>query len=169
MRLEMIGMQFDQAGHDQITAGVLAACRRVTFFIPDDTAIHKSDPAALDHTIRQNDSGVAKHGLGLCRSHLRRLPSCGSGERCDIDDPVGDQMAYLIVMDDGDHGDTLAFLLVDQFDHHGAIGCVERSGRFIQQQDRQIGFQSTDGSSDIHVRRQRRLVRGRPTCLSVRA
>ena len=33
----------------------------------------------------------------------------------------------------------LTFLLVDQFDHHGAIGRIERGGRLVQQQDRQIG------------------------------
>ena len=41
-------------------------------------------------------------------------------------------MADLVVMDDGDHGDASAFLLIDQFDHDRAIGRVERSGRLVQ-------------------------------------
>ena len=31
------------------------------------------------------------------------------------------------------------FFSVDQFDHHGAVGGIERGGRLVQQQDRQIG------------------------------
>ena len=46
--------------------------------------------------------------------------------------------ADLVVMDDGDHGDAGAFLLGDQVDHDRAVGGVERGGRLVQQQDRQI-------------------------------
>src|SRR5438105_2316155 len=49
MRLEMIGMQFDQAGHDQVAAGVRAACGRVALAISGDAAIRKCDPAAIYH------------------------------------------------------------------------------------------------------------------------
>ena len=42
-------------------------------------------------------------------------------------------------MYDRDHGNAGAFLLVDQTDHHLAIGRIERCGRLIQQQDRMIG------------------------------
>ncbi len=56
----------------------------------------------------------------------------------DVDDAVGDQMADFVVMDNGDHGDALALLLGDQLDHDGAVGGVERGGRLVQQQDRQV-------------------------------
>src|SRR5438876_4210958 len=44
----------------------------------------------------------------------RHLPSCSSGKRGHVDDPVGDQMPDLIVMHDGDQGHAPAFLLIDQ-------------------------------------------------------
>ncbi len=69
MRLEMIGVQFDQAGHHQVAAGVLAAIGRVALAEFGDAAIGKRNPAALDHAIRQHDAGVAEDGFRLCR-HL---------------------------------------------------------------------------------------------------
>lgn len=59
MGLEMIGVKFGQAGHDQIAGDVLAARRRVTFAEFGDAAIGNCHPAALDHAIGQNDPGVA--------------------------------------------------------------------------------------------------------------
>src|SRR5258708_38031828 len=50
----------------------------------------------------------------LCFISLSSFSS-GRGERCHIDQPVGNQVAYLVVMNDGDHGDTGAVLLRDQF------------------------------------------------------
>src|SRR4051812_35357902 len=49
------------------------------------------------------------------------LLSCGGGKRGHIDDPVGDQVPDLVVMDDRHHRHALALLLVDQFDHDGAV------------------------------------------------
>lgn len=74
MRFEVIGVQFDQPGHDQFAAGVLAACRRITLADLGNASIRKGDPAALNHAIRQNDPRVAEHGLALCRSHLKVFP-----------------------------------------------------------------------------------------------
>jgi len=139
MRLEMVGVQFDQAGHDQVAGGVRAACGRVTLAIPGDAAIRKSDPAVFDHAIRQNNPGVADNGFGPCRSHISRLPSCRGGKRCHVDHPVGDQTTDLIVMDNGDDGNTPALLFVDQIDHDPAIGGIQRSRRLVEQQDRPIG------------------------------
>ena len=125
MRLEMIGMQFDQAGHDQVAAGVRAACGRVALAISGDAAIRKSDPAAFDHAIRQNNPGVADNRFGPCRSHISRLPSCRGGKRYHVDNSVGDQTADLIVVDNGDDGNTCAHLFVDQIDHDGAVSGIE--------------------------------------------
>jgi hypothetical protein len=61
----MISVQLDQAGHHQITAGVLARRRRVALAKFRNAAIRKSDPAALDDAVRQNDPGVGKYGFGL--------------------------------------------------------------------------------------------------------
>src|SRR5213080_1523825 len=91
MRLEMIGMQFDQAGHDQVAAGVRAACGRVALAISGDAAIRKSDPAAFDHAIRQNNPGVADNRFGPCRSHISRLPSCRGGKRYHVANSAGDR------------------------------------------------------------------------------
>ncbi len=71
MRFEMIGVQFDQAGHDQIAACILAAARRVAVADFSDTAIGDRDPASIDHAIRKNNPGVADDGFGYC-IHLER-------------------------------------------------------------------------------------------------
>src|SRR5258706_2692836 len=74
---------------------------------------------------------------------ISSLPSCRGCKRCYVDDPVGDQMTDLIIVDARDHGNARALLFIDQFDHHGTIGRIERSGRLVQQQDRQIGNKTT--------------------------
>src|SRR6185437_10820542 len=71
------------------------------------------------------------------------LPSCSGSKRCYVDDPVGDQMTNLVVMHDRDHGDAVAFLLIDQLDHDRAVRRVERGGRLIEEQDRKLGDKST--------------------------
>jgi len=48
-------------------------------------------------------------------------------------------MTDLIVMDNGDDGNTRALLFVDQIDHDRAIGGIQRSRRLVEQQDRPIG------------------------------
>ena len=68
----------------------------------------------------------------------------------------------LVIMDDGDHGDALAFLLRDEIDHHGAIGRIERSGRFIQQQDRQIGDETAGDIDALLFAARERRWRQRP-------
>ena len=71
MRFEMVGVQLDQAGHDQVAAGVLAARGRVALAELGDAAIGESDPAALDHAIGQHDAGIAEDGLvAVVISHL---------------------------------------------------------------------------------------------------
>src|SRR5258708_39473854 len=45
----------------------------------------------------------------------------------------------LIVVDNGDDGNTRALLLVDQIHYDRAIGGIERSRRLVQQEDRPIG------------------------------
>src|SRR5262249_36179436 len=47
----------------------------------------------------------------------KHLSSCGGGKRCHVNDTVSDARADLVVMNDRDHGDACALLLVDQFDH----------------------------------------------------
>src|SRR3984893_326502 len=69
---------------------------------------------------------------------ISRLSSCRRRERRHVDDPIGYQMADFIVMDDRDQGDARALLLIDQMNHDVAIGGIERSRRFVQQQDRKL-------------------------------
>src|SRR6185437_9644357 len=67
---EMVGVQFDQARHDEIATCVVAPVGRVA--LPDfgDAAIGKGDPATLDHAIRKHQARVTDDGVGLGRSHL---------------------------------------------------------------------------------------------------
>src|ERR1700738_3664304 len=70
---------------------------------------------------------------------ISSLPSCRSGKRCHVNNPVGDQTAYLVVVDDRHHGNARALLFIDQVHHDSAIDSIERSRRLIEQQDRQGG------------------------------
>src|SRR6059036_3028162 len=72
-------------------------------------------------------------------SHSSFMPLCRGGKRCHVDDPVSDQMANFIAMDDRCHRNALTLLLFNQLDDDRAIGRVERGRGFIQQQNRQVG------------------------------
>jgi hypothetical protein len=74
----MVGVQFDQAGHDQVATGILAAGGRIALAKPGNAAVGKGDPAALDHAIGQHDAGVTEDGFLPC--HLTSLPSSGGGK-----------------------------------------------------------------------------------------
>src|SRR5712664_2627131 len=102
---------------------------------PSAKAIQPRSITRSASTILALPSTVSVSGPVEVISHL---PSSGSGIRCHVDDPVGDQMAYLIVMDDRHHGNARALLFTDQIDHHRAIGGIQRSRRLVEQQDRQV-------------------------------
>src|SRR4030088_2165635 len=74
---------------------------------------------------------------------ISSLPSCRGCKRRYVDDPIGDQMTDLIIVDDGDHGNARALLFIDQFDYDRAVGRIERSGRLVQQPDRENGKKNT--------------------------
>ncbi len=63
MGFEMIGVQLDQAGHDQVAAGVVRAFGRVALTEFGDTAAGHRDPAALDDTVGQHDAGIANDDI----------------------------------------------------------------------------------------------------------
>ena len=161
MRLEMIGVQFDQPGHDEVAGGILAAGRRSAFAELGDTAICDGDPAALDHAVGEHDAGIAEDGFAA--DVISFLPSCGSGKRGHVDDAVGNQMADLVVMDDRDHRHALALLLGDQFDHDGAVGGIERGRRLVQQQDRQVGNEAARDVDALLLAARRRSTAAAPT------
>jgi hypothetical protein len=68
VHFQMVGVQLDQARHDQVAAGILAARRRVALTESSDAAVGDSDPAALDHTIGEHDAGVTENRF--LRRHL---------------------------------------------------------------------------------------------------
>ena len=65
MGFEMVGVQFDQAGHHKVALGVLAAGGRVAFVEAGDLSIRHRDPAAFDNAIGEDDLGIADDGFGL--------------------------------------------------------------------------------------------------------
>ena len=79
VRFEVVGVQFDQAGHDQVAAGILAAGGRFAFAIFRDAAVGQSHPALLDHAIGQHDTGVAEEVSGLVEV-ISILPSSRGGK-----------------------------------------------------------------------------------------
>ena len=78
VHFEMVGVKLDQPGHDQVTARILAACRRTALAEFGDAAVGESNPAALDHAIGEHDAGVTEGGLSPC--HLTSLPSSRGGK-----------------------------------------------------------------------------------------
>ena len=78
VHFQMVGVQLDQTGHDQVATGVLAACGRASLAELGDAAIDESNPAALDHAIGQHDAGVTEDDFLPC--HLTSLPSSGGGK-----------------------------------------------------------------------------------------
>jgi hypothetical protein len=126
MGLKVVRVQFYQAGHDQVAGRIFAPFGCATLAKFRNAAIRNGNPAVLDHAIGENYPGVAKQDVVPCRGHhLKRLSLCRGCKRGHIDDSVGDQTSYLIVMDNGDHGHARPFLLTDQFDHDGPIGSIE--------------------------------------------
>src|SRR6185437_16373918 len=90
------------------------------------------------------------------------LSSGSGGKRGDVDDPIGDFPAYFVVMDDRHHGDALRFLLLDQFNHDRSVDRIERGGRLIEQQDRQIGNEPARDIDALLLAAGKRRRRQRP-------
>src|SRR5260370_9250642 len=49
---------------------------------------------------------------------ISHLPSSGSSKRCHVDDPAGDQMAHLIIMDDRHHANASPLHPINHIPHH---------------------------------------------------
>src|SRR3954470_7613650 len=96
-----------------------------------NSAILPSAVATQPRSITRSASTTRALPMMVSVVVISRLPSCGGSKRCHVDDAVGDQVAYFVVMDDGDHRHALTFLLGDQLDHDGAVGGVQRGGRFV--------------------------------------
>ena len=64
MRLKVIGMQFDQAGHHQITLNVFAAARSIALAKFDDLSAGCSDPSPLQDMIAQHQPGIRQDHFG---------------------------------------------------------------------------------------------------------
>src|SRR4051794_4648702 len=120
---------------------------------PAASSARRGAPPSPNSAIFPSDMTTQPRSITRSARTIRALPKmvswlvalisfsslCRRGKQGHIDNPVRDQMAYFVVMDDGDHRDALALLLFDQFHHDGAIGGVERRRRLVQQQDRQLG------------------------------
>ncbi len=63
MGLEMIGVELDQARHDQVAAGVLGTCWRPALADLGDAAVRKRQPALLDHPVGQHDPCIGDHDI----------------------------------------------------------------------------------------------------------
>ena len=78
MRLEMIGVQLDQARQDQVATGVVATGRRLAFAEFGDATIGEGDPALFDHAVGENEASVAQNGFRR-RSHFS-LPQAAAAK-----------------------------------------------------------------------------------------
>ena len=104
-----------------------------------NSAIHPSVKAIQPRSITRSARTILAFPITvseLIEVISKIFPSYRCSKRCHVDNPVGDLMAYLIVVYNRHHGSTAAFLLSNKLDHHRAIGRVERSGRLVEQQDR---------------------------------
>ncbi len=64
MGFEMIGVQFDQTGHNQIAARIVATAWRITLAEFGDASTSEGNPALVDDAVGKNDPGVADDGFG---------------------------------------------------------------------------------------------------------
>src|SRR5271166_4194724 len=83
--------------------------------------------------------------------------SCGSREIRQVHDRIGNAVAHALVVDDRDNGGPLLFLLDNQARDDCTVGGIERGGRLIQQQNRQLRQESA-GNVDplLFATRERR-------------
>src|SRR6202162_6712661 len=64
--------------------------------------------------------------------------SCGRAKARDVDDGVGDAVAHGRVVHDRDDRGAAPLALGDQVDDHRGILRVERGGRLVEQQEREV-------------------------------
>src|ERR1019366_298227 len=77
MRFQMIGVQFDKAGQQQIAAKINAALGRLAFADLRDQAIADNDIAAFDHAVAKNDAGILKDdGAGVGHVVYPAIANC---------------------------------------------------------------------------------------------
>jgi hypothetical protein len=58
MRFEVIGMQFDKPGQQQVASQIDAAFRRVALAEFGNRAAGDGEPAALDYSIGEHNPGI---------------------------------------------------------------------------------------------------------------
>ncbi len=78
MRFEMIGVELDQAGHDQIAAGILRARGGPALADLGDASIRKREPALLDHPVGQHDPGVGDQSVLRLGVHVHFLQAAAA-------------------------------------------------------------------------------------------
>src|SRR5262249_22290403 len=83
-------------------------------------------------------SASTKRALARMKSVAVMALSRGRGKAGDVDNAVGDTVADIGIVHDGDDGGTAAFAFGKQIDHVCGIGGIERGGWLVEQQDRQI-------------------------------
>ena len=102
--------------------------------------LHVDDRAAAQHQrAMQHRIGQDQDCIGQDR-FVGHAASCegGNGEQ-----PVGDAIAYVRVVADGDDGGAARLRLVDHCHHNRTIVGVERCRRFVEQQDRMTADEAT--------------------------
>ncbi len=67
MGFDVVGVQFDQAGNDEIAAHVFGLRRRRAAAEVGNHAVLGDDPAALDHLVGEHQAGIGE-GEGARRS-----------------------------------------------------------------------------------------------------
>src|SRR4051812_46030077 len=72
----------------------------------------------------------------LARTRDVMTGSCG--KPLNVDRVVGDRLAHVLVVGDGDDRGAALLLLADEAGDDGAIGGIERGGGLVEQQDRTI-------------------------------
>src|SRR5262245_5205118 len=104
-----------------------------------------SPPVAATHPRSMTRSARTTRAF-VNRSSSLMAQAAGSGchgKPGDVDDAIGDGIADVLVMDDGNDCGAAAFLFGDQIDHGPAVLGVERGGRLVEQENRQLGEKAT--------------------------
>src|ERR1700722_8753222 len=59
-----------------------------------------------------------------CNIIITPLSSVCGSKGCHVHGAVGDERAHLVIMNDGDHGDTISLLLGDEIGHKGTVSGI---------------------------------------------
>ena len=113
----MVGVQLDQAGHQQVALQVVAALGRRPSPISAISPSAHREPAAFDDAVGQHDPGVGQDESDWSRVLdlvIRHVPHAAAEKPVMSITVSAMRSRTVVVVDDGDDGRAAPLFLVDQ-------------------------------------------------------